>query len=405
MHALLSTIGSRGDVQPLLALAVELNALGHTPSLCVPPNFKEWVESFGFVCHPIGPDVRQLARAAPSKPMRPTKAQRQQLAVGTIREQFRVLSDAARGCDLLVGGGALQLALRSIAESLDTPYVYVSYCPAALPSPDHPPARMLVHYPQWLPGVVNRILWLRDASSWNGLFRTPLNDERAKLGLAGVTDVQRYVVTERPWLAVDPVLAPAPKHAAMEIVETGAWFPHDETSLPADLERFLNDGEPPVYLGFGSMRGPEQTGPMLVQSARRIGRRAILSQGWANLGSSGRDRQCLVIGDVNHQALFPRVAAVVHHGGAGTTQTTARAGRPHVVIPHHYDQFYWASRVEKLGIGVSTLSRESLTVDALATALERCLRPELTVRAAALAARLSPDGARIAAQRFVTEFA
>src|SRR5690349_6151220 len=106
MKVLMSTIGTRGDVQPLLALAVELRALGHTSTLCVAPNFREWVESYGVGFHPLGPDVRQYAnKAAATKPMRPTKAQRRQLADYTIREQFRVLGEAALGCDVVVGGG------------------------------------------------------------------------------------------------------------------------------------------------------------------------------------------------------------------------------------------------------------------------------------------------------------
>src|SRR5689334_10720237 len=128
MKMLISTIGSRGDVQPLLALAGELRALGHDPTLCAPPNFKEWVESCGVAFVPIGPDVKELAQRNPSsKPPRPTKARRAQLAEYMIREQFRVLREAATHCDLLVAGGALQLALRSIAESLGIRYVYVAY--------------------------------------------------------------------------------------------------------------------------------------------------------------------------------------------------------------------------------------------------------------------------------------
>ena len=398
MKILMSTIGTRGDVQPLVALGIEFQALGHSIGLCVAPNFKDWIESFGFTCYPIGPDLKQfMARPLPVKRSAPTKAQRRQLAEGTIREQFRVLGEAARGCDLLIGGGALQLALRSIGEALEIPYVYVAYCPASLPSPDHPPPKMLFHYPQWLPGAVNRVLWHRDARGWNDLFRATLNDERAKIGLVPVDDVQRYVFTNRPWVAADPVLAPPPHARDMQIASTGAWFAPDETPLTDDLERFLAAGAPPVYLGFGSMRAPQETGPLLVQAARRLKRRSILSQGWASLGALGDD--CLVIGDVSHERLLPRVAAVVHHGGAGTTHATARAGKPHVIVPHNYDQFYWAYRMQKLGVGTSTIKRERLTVDALTSALECSLRPEMTVRAQALGTRITREGAREAARQ------
>src|SRR5690242_18754628 len=101
------------------------------------------------------------------------------------------------------------------------------------------------------------------------------------------------------------------------------------------------------------MREERHTGAMLVQAATRAGRRAIVLRGWGDLGPADASSDCLVIDDVNHDALLPRVAVVVHHGGAGTTHAAARSGRPQVVVPHHYDQFYWARRVKRLGIGVA----------------------------------------------------
>ena len=188
------------------------------------------------------------------------------------------------------------------------------------------------------------------------------------------------------------------------MVQTGAWILSDETPLPDDPEKFLASGAPPIYLGFGSMRASEQTGRVLIEAARALGLRSILSQGWANLTPSDTGDDCLSIGDVNQEKLFPRVAAIVHHGGAGTTTAAARAGRPQVIIPHNYDQFYWAHRVQQLGVGVSGPTRDDLTVDALVQALRQCLRPEVTRRAQALAGRIELHGARIAAERLTNEF-
>jgi vancomycin aglycone glucosyltransferase len=400
MNILMSTIGSRGDVQPLLALGQQLKTLGHRVSLCAAPNFGPWVESHGFGFQPIGPDLKELATKFPSsKPPRPTRARRIQLAEHTVRDQFRVLGEAARGSDLLIGGGALQLALRSLGEALRIPYVYVAYCPATIPSRDHPPARMGVHYPQWLPAVANRLLWRRDARSFNDIFARPLNEERTKRGLEPVANVQPYIFTHRPWLATDPILGPAPVSRGGNVVQTGAWLLRDDTPLPAEVERFLNEGDPPLYLGFGSMRAEPDTGSMLVQAAKKLGRRSILLEGWANLSASEVGGDCLVIDDVNHERLLPRVAAIVHHGGAGTTHAAARAGRPQVIVPHHYDQFYWAHRIETLGVGVSHRSRQRLTADRLAESLRRSLRPAVEQRAAVLATRMTLDGAYQAAVR------
>jgi vancomycin aglycone glucosyltransferase len=178
----------------------------------------------------------------------------------------------------------------------------------------------------------------------------------------------------------------------------------DQSALPDELENFLADGAPPIYLGFGSMRASEQTARVLIEAARALGLRSILSQGWANLTPGDTGTDCLSIGDVNHSKLFPRVAAIVHHGGSGTTTATVRAGRAQLIIPHNYDQFYWANQVDQLGVGVSGPTRDELSVDALVPALRACLRPGLTTNAQALAGRMELHGARIAVQRITNEF-
>lgn len=401
MRILLSTIGSRGEVQPIVALGRELRALGHDARLCAPPNFKEWIESFGLACVPIGPDVRTFSIGGGGPPRKPSPEQLQALADGSVREQFRVLTDAARDCTLIVGAGALQIAARSIAESLGVPYVFAAYCPVVLPSPHHPPLKMGTHYSQALPGVVNRVLWMRDARSFNARFRATLNDERRKLGLAPVGDARSHVFTDQPWLASDPSLSPARPTRRMHIVQTGAWLLSDPTPLPHDLEGFLADGEPPVYMGLGSTRTTGQTGLAMIEAARAVGRRVVVSRGWANFDVPGGGTDCIAIGDVDHAKLFPRVAAIVHHGGAGTTTTAARAGRPQVIVPHGYDQYYWSHRIRALGVGASGPARDRITVDALASAIRQCLQPDVAVRARELARRVDPDGARAAARRLV----
>jgi vancomycin aglycone glucosyltransferase len=405
MRILLSSIGSRGDVQPILALGLEVKKLGHEASLCVAPNFKEWIESYGLECTPIGPDLKKLTGGTvPGKPVLPSNEQLQQLAEQTVRTQFQVISEAARGCDLVVGAGALQIALRSIAEARKIPYVFAAYCPAVLPSGNYPPPKMGGHYSYSLPEAENQLLWREDEESFNKRFGATLNEERAKVGLGTVPSVQPYIFTDRPWLAADPVIAPAFPLAGMKVVQTGAWFIPDQTALPEDLESFLDEGTTPIYLGFGSMRASEQTARVLIEAARAMGLRSILSQGWANLIPSDKGKDCLSIGDVNHEKLFPRVAAIIHHGGSGTTTAAARAGRAQVIIPHNYDQFYWANRVQELGVGVSGPLRDDLTVDTLVPALRECLQPEVTTRAQTLASRMELHGAQVAAERLVKEF-
>jgi vancomycin aglycone glucosyltransferase len=404
MRVLLSSIGSRGDVQPLVALGVALRDLGHHARLCVAPNFKEWIESYGLECTPIGPDLRKLTGGTVrGTPALPPPEQLQALAEQMVRGQFQVVGEAAGDRDLIVAAGALQIATRSIAEAQGIPYVFAAYCPAVLPSDRYPPPSMSGHHAFDLPASENLRLWQQDEAQFSR-FRPTLNKERAKIGQGPVANVREYMFTDRPWLAADPVLGPAFPLAGMEVVQTGAWMLSDGTPLPEDVERFLAAGAPPIYLGFGSMRASDQTARTLIEAARALGLRAILSRGWADLTPGDVGTDVLSIGDVNHAELFRRVAALVHHGGAGTTHSAARAGRPQVIVPHNYDQFYWAHRVQELGVGASGPLRDELTVEGLVGALREALRPEVAARAEALAGRMELHGARIAAERLAEEF-
>ena len=402
MRVLFSTIGSRGDVQPLVALASHLKSLGHEVRLCVPPDFREWIESLGIPVTPIGPEVRRFAAARPAgaQPPKPlTAEQRRQMAEATVATQFETLTDAAQGCDAIVAATALQMAARSVAEKLGIAYVFAAYAPVVLPSPNHAPPP-LPPIPGQAPPATNdnRELWERDAARFNDLFGAAVNARRASLGLAEIGDVRGHMMTDQPWLAADRVLAPWPDLTDRHVFQTGAWILPDERPLSRDLESFLHSGDPPIYFGFGSTRAPEDAGATMLDAARALGRRAIVSQGWFDESLVPNDRDCLSIGEVNVHALFSRVAAVVHHGGAGTTTAAALAGVPQLVIPNHYDQHYWAQRVHTLGIGVAH-APGAPTGDSLVNALEQSLRPEVAARARAVAGTVSRDGTKTAAEK------
>lgn len=401
MRVLLSTIGSRGDVQPLVALAWQLKKLGQEVRLCAPPDFRDWIESLGMAVTPIGPELRPTGKANPSA-ARPTPEQRRQMMEGTVDTQFETIAAAARGCDAIVGATALQIAAPSIAESMGIPYFFAAYCPAVLPSQHHAPPVLAMLGDTPAPAKPDyRELWAQDARRWNEQWSALLNPCREKLGLAPVEHVRSYILTDRPWLAADPILAPWPDPADQAVFQTGAWILPDERPLSPELEAFLQGGEPPVYFGFGSLRAPENLSRVMIQSARAVGRRAILSRGWANLSLIDNEPDCLSIGEVNQQALFKRVAAVVHHGGAGTTTAAARAGVPQVVIPQHYDQHYWAQRVDQLGIG-SAHAPATPTSDSLTSALEQTLLPDVAARAKSIASTMQSDGAQVAAKQLIT---
>ena len=259
MRILLSTIGSRGDVQPLVALASQLKERDHEVRLCVPPDFREWVEGFGIAVTPIGPEVRKFAasRATSTARQAPlTAEQLRQIGAATVATQFETITAAARGCDIVVAATALQIAARSVAEKLGIPYVFVAYSPTVLPSPHHPPPALPPLPGQTTPSTNdNRELWALDAARFNDLFGEALNANRASLGLPRVDDVRSHMFTARPWLAADPVLGPWPDPAE-GVLQTGAWILPDDRPLSRELETFLESGAPPIYFGFGSTPRP-----------------------------------------------------------------------------------------------------------------------------------------------------
>jgi vancomycin aglycone glucosyltransferase len=390
MRVLLSVIGSRGDVQPVVALAAALRDLGQEAKLCVPPDFREWIEGLGFEVVSLGPEVRQTAKVKTP----PTAEQRRQLIDGTVATQFATIGEAAKGCDVILGFVPLQIAARSTAEMLGIPYVFGCLCPITLPSGQHaPPA-------QWNRAQKgdNRTLWAEDAKQWNDNFGPALNAHRIAAGLAPVADVRSHLFTDQPWLAADATLAPWPDPTDPNVVQTGAWILPDDRPLSAELEAFLAAGEAPIYFGFGSIRATEDLSQAMIKAARELGRRAILSRGWADLALLDDGSDCLSIGEVNQQALFQRVAAVVHHGGAGTTTAATRAGVPQVIVPQLYDQFYFADQLGRLGIGTAHAPGVP-TADSLVAALKPTF--ELAARAKEVAQAVRADGATVAAKRLI----
>jgi vancomycin aglycone glucosyltransferase len=391
MRVLLSTYGSRGDVEPLVAFAVRLRELGAQVRVCAPPDFTELLSGLGFPLVPAGPPVHSMLHGWTES----MEANLPQLMASWVAAHFGTVMAAARGCDALVAVGIMQAGARSVAEKLGIRYVYANFQPLNLPSPHHAP----LEFPGWPfpPDVTdNQVLWDLDAKTVNALYHSELNVQRASIGLPPVDNVRDHILSDQPWLAVDPVLAPwAPTD--LDVVQTGSWILPDSRPLPDDLEAFLIAGPPPVYVGFGSERAPEDAARVAIEAIRAQGCRALLSRGWADLDLIDDQEDCFAVGEVNHQALFARVAAVMHHGGAGTTTTATRAGAPQVVVPQRADQPYWAGRVAALGIGAAH-DGPTPTTESLIAALRTALTPQTRARATAVAGTIRTDGTTEAAK-------
>lgn len=403
MRALLAAVGTRGDVQPALALALELRKLGHAVRMCISPNFVDWAQALGFDAVPMGVEMRMPRQTSDSTPkFTPEELRRlRESTPDLITDQFETIGAMVDGCDVIVGANAHQYAAPSIAERAGIGCVTAVYAPVALPSPDLGPPPALGEPWDATRSTSIEERWRNTARAWNGRALERINHNRARLGLEPIHDVLDYVLTDHPWLAADVALAPAPVSPGREIFQTGAWVLTNGASLPAELEAFLRRGEPPLFFGFGSMPAARDVSRTLIGAARAADRRVILSRGWADLELIDGAPDCMAVGDVSHDVLFPRVAAVIHHGGAGTTAAAARAGVPQVITPMFGDQFYWASRIVELSIGATT-PYATMTEPSLTDVLRDALDPALAVRCQALARRMGRNGAEIAARRLAT---
>jgi vancomycin aglycone glucosyltransferase len=348
MRVLLSTYGSRGDVEPIAGLAVGLRQLGAEVRVCAPPDreFVDLLAGVGLPLVPFGRPWRSWARPS-------TAEERTRRVSEFIDAQYDTVAAAARGCDVLLATAMSHFVGRSVAETVDIAHRSATFCPVVLTD---------------------------DAQDWNAVFGPAINAHRASIGLPPVDDVRAFMFTDHPWVASDPTLGP--------------W------QDAADLEAFLGAGTPPVYVGFGSMRVEKDNARAAIEAIRALGRRALVSHGWADLALIDDRDDSYAVGEVNQQALFRRVAAVVHHGGAGTTTTAARAGAPQVVLPQAGDQRYWGDRVAELGIGAAH-DGPAPTAESLSAALGAALTPRTRARATAVAGAIRTDGAAVAAKLLV----
>lgn len=394
MRVVIVAEGTRGDVHPMLALGGALEAAGHQVCLCAPPDFGGEAVALGFDFVALGGSIRAYMDTVAAPLHRGGLGFAREMrrwVVHSLASHQAVLPLATAGADFVIGAGSTLFAA-SIAEARGVPFRYVVYTPGLLPSARHTP----VVFPfQVRAPWANRALWRAATVMMNAMARGRVNEHRARLGLAPVPSLMPHVLSGRPIVAVDRALAAMPADCPLAFEQIRCLHPFEPEPLPPDLERFLAAGPPPVYLGFGSMPDPDPaaTTRRVLDAVLRLGCRAIIARGWAGLGGGPLPAGVLAIAPVSHASLFPRVAAVVHHGGAGTTHTAARAGVPQVVVPHVLDQFYFARRAEALGVAPTAPRRNRLDAPALAAALRRVLEdPGFAARARELARRLAALG-------------
>jgi UDP:flavonoid glycosyltransferase YjiC (YdhE family) len=389
MNLLLPTIGTRGDVQPYIALALGLRKAGHRVTLATHPCMRGLVESYGVDFAPIGPDIDigyEAARIRAKSPHWMVGFMRVMTFAFAMLEQAHAhLLELCRGADgVIVSHSA---AGHMEADKLGLPTVSVTLMPEAIPvkDPNDP--------------LLKRMLMGLAGAGMGLLMTRPLDQIRKRVGLPplGATGITSETLNLIP---LSKQISPPnplwePRHRV-----TGYWFaPAPETWTPSDdLAAFLEAGEPPVVISLGAMalsgEDARESAQIALAAVKQAGVRAVI-QGWDEaMKQLEIPPNVFHAGSIPHDWLLPRASGLVHHGGFGTTASGFRAGIPMLVIPHIIDQFIWGGKVAQLGVGPPPIPRPKLTAENLASALRAMQSPEMRHKAAGLGAslRAEPNG-------------
>jgi UDP:flavonoid glycosyltransferase YjiC (YdhE family) len=375
------TAGSRGDVAPYTGLGYGLARAGHEVTLVTHARFEPLVAGSGVRFHPLPVDPRAELESARGRGLHrsATGAGKLVRVVALARALVGRMTDdlvaAARSSDMLLLSGSVGPLGHTIAEGLSLPYLDLPLQPLA-PTREFGPPMLGARS---LGAAGNRLAGHGVSLAVELVFAGAVPALRERLGLPRTHAVAAWRARERQGRPVlhgfSPHVVPRPRDWRSNLSVTGYWWPYDgDAQLPPLLRDFLAAGPPPVYVGLGSatVPRPERLGSHIVRALRRAGLRGVIQRGWAGLEASGDDM--LTIDEVPHSALFPRMAAVVHHAGAGTTAAGLRAGVPAVPVPIQFDEAFWSTRLVTLGVAPRSLPLRHLTPDALATTLVRATR-------------------------------
>jgi len=405
--------GSRGDVQPYIALGKGLQNAGHYVRLVSHSNFESLITSYGLEFWSFGNDVKD---AVENSKMRELTEKGNflllmaKMAKEAQREALRFAEgglSAAQGMDIMLAGIGGVFIGTAIAEKLDIPLVQAYVFPFT-PTQEFPS----VLTPK-IPNVLNRfshqlarqLMWQGFRSSDSIARKQVLNLRAAPfLGPFGSKPTQNMPIL----YGFSPSVIPTPSDWNSNTHVTGYWFvdESDNWQPPTTLLDFLQSGSPPVYIGFGSMssRNPEQTADLVIQALTQSNQRAILLSGWSGLQKANIPNSVFMIDSVPHSWLFPRVSAVIHHGGASTTAAGLRAGVPTVVIPFFGDQPFWGQRIADLGVGTKPIPRKRLTAERLADAIHEAVTDEtIHQRAAELGKQIQAENGIESAAEIISQ--
>lgn len=376
---LLTSVGSRGDVQPFLALALALRAAGFPVKLATLEGFRGWVEAHGIAFAPIRADIMGMLASEEGREMmhggtNPIVFFRKFMALcKDLVDTWAVDTlSAAEDAEAIIHSYVAWAPGQGVAQLKGIPAIGVHLQP--LVPTRHFPAPFFPWRHDLPPWFHRATWWLFQTASWN-FIRPELNAMRVRhfgcepLGRSSRNGPERII--DYPMLhAYSSHVVPKPDDWGANHHVTGYWVMPPSRAWQPDpaLERFLAEGPAPVYLGFGSMTvaSPERELEMLVSAAAAAGVRAVISAGWSGMESARVPGHCFVLNEAPHDWLFPRMAGVIHHGGAGTTAAALHAGVPQMVCPFIADQPFWGHRLQMIGVGPKPMYHRRLTPEALA---------------------------------------
>lgn len=368
MKIVLATFGSRGDVQPMIALTLALQSAGHDVLLAGPPEKASWIREMGCRFLPLGKDVTAFIDSMENAHSIRAAARFIRFLRAEIDAQFDSIPNIISGADLVIGA-SLVFSLSSIAEAMGIKYRFIAFTPQLLPSSHHP---FMAFKHQGFPGWINRMGWNLAVCLDKPNLTRRINSNRRKIGLALLNSAWEHILGKDVIIASDEEIAGAPPDSAISCVQTGYMHLVQPSQQSPELETFISAGSPPVYSGFGSMPKQDQSNivPIIVKAVRKNGLRAVIAKFWAEPSEFSGAEDVFFIQKYPHLDLFPRMAAVIHHGGAGTTATTARSGVPQIIVPHILDQYYWGNQIHKSGLSSKPIWRNKLSAEKLAQAIK-----------------------------------
>lgn len=375
MKITILTYGSRGDVQPFIPLSLGLMAQGHLVKLVAPARFQNLVEEYSIPFVPIAGDPGELSRHLNDSGANILKMIRGLLghAVEIGADVLRQAEAACEDADLIVHTFMHAVGAHTLAREKNIPDVHVQLFPMFTPTGDYPNVSLahskLKSWNLWTHKLSHRIAFWTSKFGYEQVRRQAGLPKRKLYSPFDDHTLRPRTLVLCAW---SPIVIPPSSDWTSNIHVTGYFFSDfDDAYQPSDvLKSFLEAGEPPICVSFGSMlnRDAEKIDRIVCESLTKTNHRAIILSGWSTLKSLSSG-EIMYLDSVPHQWLFPRCKAVIHHGGAGTTSAGLRAGIPNIVIPFAADQPFWGNRVYAIGAGPKPIAVKKLSVENLIQAI------------------------------------